>query len=101
MLSGSFAHAKCDGGDNMPDEVEYFLVLITTTTTPPIATTTVINCVMADSAEVNKMMIQREATMVVEENKMYVPSFLGSYADQHNMEFREAAKDVIVSGVRP
>ncbi|MEK6772676.1 MAG: hypothetical protein AABY64_01940 [Bdellovibrionota bacterium] len=99
-LSGSLAHARCDDGPK-PDEGDYFLALLTTTTLPPLTTTTIIACALADSAEVNKMMIQREATMVTEENKMYVPSFLGTYADQQNMELREAAKDVLANGVRP
>ncbi len=96
MLSGSFAHAYCENRS----DADVLLRIVTSTTVPPLATTTIIACALANSAEVNEMMIQREATMVAEENKMYVPSFLGSYADQHNMEFREAAKDVIANGVR-
>ncbi len=99
MLSGSFAHARCDDGSD-PSPGDVFLVLITTTTLPPLTTTSIIACAIADSAEVNQVMIQREATMVAEENKMYVPSFLGAYADQQNMELRDAAKDVLVNGVR-
>ncbi len=98
-LTSSFAHARCSNGKD-PDAGEVFLALITTTTLPPLTTTSIIACVIADSAEVNQAMIQREATMVVEENKMYVPSFLGTYADQQNMELRDAAKDVLVNGVR-
>ena len=76
------------------------MALITTTTAPPITTTTLIACAISNSAEVNRMMIQKEATMVNEENKIFVPSFLGSYADQNNMEIRAAAKDVLANGVR-
>ncbi len=76
------------------------LNFLTSTTLPPLTTTTLIVCAITDSAEVNKAMIQKEATMVNEENKIFVPSFLGSYADQNNMEIRAAAKDVLANGVR-
>lgn len=100
LATSNLAQAKsCDDGSD-PEPGAIFLGLITMTTLPPLTTTTLIACAIADSAEVNQAMIQKEATMVVEENKIFVPSFLGAYADHHNMDIRSAAQDVLVNGVR-
>lgn len=94
----SITQAECRSSE--PEGGAVFMALITTTTAPPITTTTLIMCAISDSAEVNRMMIQKEATMVAEENKIFVPSFLGAYADQNNMNIHEAAQDVLRNGVR-
>ncbi len=94
----SITHAECKSTE--PEGGAVFMALITTTTAPPITTTTLIMCAISHSAEVNRMMIQKEATMMTEENKIFVPSFLGTYADQNNMNIHEAAQDVLVNGIR-
>ncbi len=93
----SISQAECKSTG--PEGGAVFMALITTTTAPPITTTTLIMCAISNSAEVNRMMIQKEATMVAEENKIFVPSFLGTYADQNNMNIREAAQDVLRNGI--
>ena len=98
IIFTSLSHAECKS--NGPEGGDIFMALITTTTAPPITTTTLIACAISNSAEVNRMMIQKEATMMTEENKIFVPSFLGTYADQNNMNIHEAATDVLVNGVR-
>ncbi len=104
MIIASASVAQARHGDNHCDDdgtvADVTLGLITSTTLPPLTTTTLIACAVTDDAELNKVMIQREATMVTEENKIFVPSFLGSYADKHDMEIRAAAQDVLVNGVR-
>ncbi len=102
ILSGAIAQASryAETCYFSSDPMEVSLDLITSTTLPPITTTTVLSCVIINNAELNNIMIQREATMVAEENKVFVPSFLGAYADQNKMEIREAAQDVLVNGIR-
>ncbi len=100
VATGTVAQARqCDDGSD-PDVIDVSLALITTTTLPPLTTTTLIACGILDNAEANKAMILREATLVNEENKAFVPSFLGAYADQNGMDIRTAAQDVLVHGVR-
>ncbi len=97
---GSIAQANVCSNHNY-DLDEIAVGLLVSTTVPPLTTTILIGCAGAfDHAQVNKAMIQKEATMLVEENKIYVPSFLGAYADRNNMDLREAAQDVLVNGVR-
>lgn len=90
-------HHHCNGDASVVDTT---LWVITSTTLPPLTTTTLVVCAITDDAEVNRIMIEREATMVKEENKIFVPSFLGAYADRQNLEIRAAADDVLVNGVR-
>ncbi len=82
------------------DDDRLIFNLITSAAVPPLTTTTIIACAIADDAEINKIMIEREATLVVEENKIFVPSFLGSYADKKQMNLYETAEDVLINGVR-
>ena len=96
----SMAQARNCGNAPDPDPADVFLGLVTTTTAPPLTITSLIACAIVDSAEVNNAMIQKEASMLIEENKIFVPSFLGAYADQKNIHIREAAQDVLVNGVR-
>ncbi|MEK6577928.1 MAG: hypothetical protein AABZ55_01760 [Bdellovibrionota bacterium] len=98
LLTSPAAHARCSDGNATDGDV--VLGLITTTTAPPLTLTTLVACAINNRAEVNNMMIEREATMLNEENKIFVPSFLGAYADQHGLELREAAKDVLANGIR-
>ncbi len=77
-----------------------FLATTTTTAYVALSPATLIVCMFTDNAELNKIMIAREATMAIEENKVYTPSFLGAYADSHRMNLLDAAKDIIVNGVR-
>lgn len=99
VLSSMAQAGSCSSGGRA-DVEEVFLGLITTTTAPPLTITSLIACAIVDSAEVNNAMVQKEATMLVEENKIFVPSFLGTYADQNNMELHEAAQDILVNGFR-
>ncbi len=96
----SMAQAGSCGSNSGADVVQVFLDLITTTTAPPLTITSLIACAIVDSAEVNNAMIQKEATMLVEENKIFVPSFLGAYADHRKMQLHEAARDVLINGIR-
>lgn len=73
---------------------------LTATTVPPVGTSITLVCIAGGGAELDKEMVLREATMLVEENKIFIPSFLGTYAEQHKMDIREAAQDVLVNGVR-
>ena len=82
------------------DDDRLLFNVISAMTLPPLTTTTIIACAIADDAEINRLMLLKEATMLVEENKIFVPSFLGSYADRNDLEIRAAARDVLVNGVR-
>ncbi len=96
----SMAQAKNCGSDDEPGAGAVFLSLLTTTTAPPLTITSLIACAIVDSAEVNRAMVEKEASMLVEKNEIFVPSFLGTYADQKNMNLQEAAQDVMLNGVR-
>ena len=100
LASVSSAFASCETNQKA-SAGELFLGLLTITTLPPVATTSTVICALSDDAELNRYFIEREATMVVEENQIFVPSFLGSYADQQgNGDLRAIAKDVLKNGVR-
>ena len=81
-----------------PHTGNIFMLTLTTATAPSTSTTALI-CFVSGDAEVNSVMLQKEATMLAEENKIFVPSFLGTYADEKNMSIYEAAEDLLLNGI--
>lgn len=79
--------------------VEVFGGLALSTTFGPFGTTTFMECM--DSAELDSTMIEREAIMVSEENRLPLPSHLASYADQIGAtNIQDAAAHVLRHGVQ-
>ena len=97
-LNATAQTKECLTGHTTEPE-EHLMLAITTTTAPPLTLTTFIFCALDERAEVNQVMIQKEASMLLEENKIFVPSFLGTYANKRNMNIREAAQDVLANGI--
>ncbi len=102
MTLTASAHAEITKGvtaclrESSNDSVsEKALGLALSTTTPPTATTAFIICAGVNSAEINGHMLQKEATLLNEENKIYVPSFLGAYAEKRGLSLGDAANEVL------
>ncbi len=88
-LSGK-AFVRCAA----PDPLAAVGTLVISTTSAPTATVSILLC-MGNNAEINGHMLQKEATLLNEENKIYVPSFLGAYAEKRGLSLGDAANEVL------
>lgn len=72
-----------------------------TTVGLPFLVTTTLLCAAADDSETNRAMIEKEAALLIEEDRVFNPSFLAKYAsDQGESDLKVVARDVLQNGVR-
>ncbi len=77
------------------DLSETALAAVLSTTFAPTGTTAWVICVGVNSAEIKRETLKQEATGLLEEGKLNVPSSLGKYAFEKNLSLEDAAAQIL------